>query len=152
MVRRFSFKLCVECFLEAVKNPLKRKNRWRIEYFLRSKNERERKKRKETHLSQFNPVTVQRATGCKRASKNPWRTHQVPATGHESVVKINSINRIHTAASTAPKWISNKVFAVCCCCVCEHRRRVWWLGSTAALYRDHSRGVENLLTARGGCS
>lgn len=104
---------------------------------------RGRKKGKEgdrkTHLSQFNPVTVQRATGCKSANRNPWRTHQVPANGHEPVVKISSVR--HTAASTTPKWISNKVFAVCCCCVCGCRGRVWRLRSTASRISGLSFGI-----------
>lgn len=73
------------------------------------------------YLSQFNPVTVQRATGCRRARRKPCRTHQVPAIGQEPVVKISNMR--HTAASTAPKCINNKVLAVCCCCVCGHRSR-----------------------------
>lgn len=97
----------------------------------------------EIYLSQFNPVTVQRATGCRSARRNPWSTHQVPAAGHDPVVKIRSTR--HTAASTAPRWISSKVFAVCCCCVCGHNcdaiRRFASLSSVSSVIKRFPRSV-----------
>lgn len=110
------------CMRNLVDRKLTRRQENSISNASLTKTERWKNVRVCAYLSQFSPVTVQRATGCKRVRRKPWRTHQVPAIGQEPVVKISNIR--HTAASTAPKCISNKVLAVCCCCVCGHRSRL----------------------------